>query len=53
MNSKTKEVAMKKKKIMIFIGLVIFLTLAFAIKKIYFSSNSLEKGTENLSMEMN
>jgi len=53
MNSKTKEVAMKRKKIMIFLGLVILLTLAFAIKKIYFSSNPFEKGPENLSMEMN
>ncbi|SMD42987.1 hypothetical protein SAMN00777080_1558 [Aquiflexum balticum DSM 16537] len=52
MNSKTKEVAKKRKKIIIFLGLVILLTLAFAIKKIYFAANPIEKGSETLSMKI-
>jgi hypothetical protein len=53
MNSKTKEVAKKRKKIMIFFGLVILLTLAFAIKKIYFAANPFEKGSESISVGIN
>jgi len=52
MNSKTKEVAMKRKKIMIFLGLVILLTLAFAIKKIYFSSSPYEKRPGNITLSI-
>lgn len=53
MTPKAQEVAVKRKKITIFFGLIIFLTLAFAIKKIYFKPPSFDKNLETLSLEMN
>lgn len=53
MTPKAQEVAVKRKKIIIFFGLIIILTLAFAIKKIYFTPSSFDKKLENLSLEMN
>ena len=53
MTSKAHEESLKKRKIMIFFGLVIILTLAFAIKKLYFQSSSSDKRLNSLQMETN
>ncbi|WP_373494553.1 hypothetical protein [Aquiflexum sp.] len=52
MTPKAQEVAVKRKKIMLFFGLVIILTLAFAIKKIYFKPSAIDKKVETLSFIM-
>lgn len=51
MTPKAQELAVKKKKIMLFFGLIIILTLAFAVKKIYFKPASLNKKQERLSQD--
>lgn len=53
MTPKAQETAVKRKKIMMFFGLIIILTLAFAIKKIYFKPATFESKLEILSLEMN
>jgi hypothetical protein len=53
MTPKARELAAKRKKIIMFFGLIIILTLAFAIKKIYFTPTSFDKNLENLSDELN
>ncbi|WP_373520822.1 hypothetical protein [Aquiflexum sp.] len=52
MTPKAQEVAVKRKKIMMFFGLIIILTLAFAIKKIFFKPSSFDVKQENLSIEL-
>lgn len=47
-----QEVAEKRQKIKLFFGLIIILTLAFAIKKIFFKPSSLDVKQENLSIEL-
>lgn len=53
MTPKAQEVAVKRKKIIMFFGLIIILTLAFAVKKIYFKPSSMDKKIEALSFKMN
>lgn len=52
MTSKAQEEAVKRRKIILFFGLIIFLTLAFAVKKIYFKQSLVDKKIETLSFEI-
>ena len=51
MTAKEREEKTKRKKIILFFGMVIVLTLAFAIKKIYIKTTLLNKKQEGLSLE--
>jgi hypothetical protein len=53
MTPKAQELVVKRKKIMLFFGLIIILTLAFAVKKICFKPVPFDKNLESLSMELN
>lgn len=52
-NPKTKELASKRNKIILLFGLMIVLTSAFAVKKIFYTDSAFDKQLQMLSTEIN
>jgi hypothetical protein len=52
-NPKAREIASKRKKIILFFGLILILTGSFAIKKIFFTDSAFDKQLQLLSAEIN
>ena len=52
-NPKAKEMASKRKKIILFFGLIIILTGAFAVKKLFFTDSVFDRQLYSLSQEIN
>lgn len=52
-NPKTNELASKRNKIILFFGLIIVLTSAFAVKKLFFTDSAFDKQLKLLSTEIN
>ena len=52
-NPKAKEMASKRKKIILFFGLIIILTGAFAVKKLFFTDSIFDRQLYSLSQEIN
>lgn len=52
-NPKTKELASKRNKIILLFGLMIVLTSAFAVKKIFYTDSAFDKQLQLLSTEIN
>jgi hypothetical protein len=53
LNPKAKELASKRKKVILFLSLIIILTSAFAVKKLFFTDSAFDKQLKMLSTEIN
>jgi len=52
-NPKARELASRRNKIIVFLSLVIVLTSAFAIKKLFFTNSTFDRQLYSLSQEIN